>query len=253
LFWRLYFAPYETIQGYMAKRMRWRVLLTNSEYSRDVIRRHIGAEAIVVYPPVNIGEFLEAGRTPPEEREDIVVACGRFTPEKRHELVIEVARHLPDVEFHIVGATSGKVSPPYIARLRRLIERYGLRNVRLHVDYPRRDQVRLYSRAKVYIHAMIGEHFGIAVVEAMAAGLVPVVHRSGGPWNDITYQGRYGLGYNTVEEAVEAVEKALKDYPRLSKKAQARAMEFSHERFKERFKHIVESLILRSQNGYARV
>ncbi len=36
-------------------------------------------------------------------------------------------------------------------------------------------------KSKVYFHPMVGEHFGISIVEAMAAGLVPVVSDVGGP------------------------------------------------------------------------
>lgn len=32
---------------------------------------------------------------------------------------------------------------------------------------------------------MVDEHFGISVVEFMAAGAIPVVHASAGPLNDI--------------------------------------------------------------------
>ena len=42
---------------------------------------------------------------------------------------------------------------------------------------------RLFSimkSAKVYFHPMVGEHFGMSVVEAMAAGLIPVVPNIGG-------------------------------------------------------------------------
>ncbi len=240
LFWRAYFAPYEFIQSKLAERRPWLILLTNSEYSRDVIRKYVGQDAIVLYPPVRIEEFLSVGNNDPDSREDIVVSCGRFTPEKRHEFVLMVAEHLPDVEFHIVGASSGKVSPAYISRLRKIIEEKRLHNVVLHVDYPRSEQVKLYSRAKVYLHSMIGEHFGIAVVEAMAAGLVPVVHMSGGPWNDIVYMGRYGYGYKSLEEAIDAIHRALKNYRRLRPLVVSRAREFSYNAFKDRFKKIIE-------------
>ncbi|MGC8974509.1 MAG: glycosyltransferase family 1 protein, partial [Thermoproteus sp.] len=39
--------------------------------------------------------------------------------------------------------------------------------------------------------------------------LTPVVHKSGGAWTDLAEEGRYGLGYQTAEEAVEALAKTL--------------------------------------------
>jgi alpha-1,2-mannosyltransferase len=42
-----------------------------------------------------------------------------------------------------------------------------------------------YSRAIIGLHTMWNEHFGIGIVEYMAAGLVPVAHASGGPLMDI--------------------------------------------------------------------
>ena len=39
--------------------------------------------------------------------------------------------------------------------------------------------------ADIGIHTMWNEHFGISVVEMMAAGLVVVAHNSGGPRMDI--------------------------------------------------------------------
>jgi glycosyltransferase involved in cell wall biosynthesis len=43
----------------------------------------------------------------------------------------------------------------------------------------------------------------------MARGLPVVVHRSGGAWTDLAEEGRYGLGYETAEEAAEALARLL--------------------------------------------
>jgi len=53
----------------------------------------------------------------------------------------------------------------------------------------------------------------MAVVEAMAAGCVPVVPRSGGPWFDILdcKQGLYGFSYSSVDEAAKIIDRLLKD------------------------------------------
>jgi hypothetical protein len=45
----------------------------------------------------------------------------------------------------------------------------------------------------------------------MSAGLVPVIHRSGGPWEDILdkTQGIYGYSYAYIDEAIDIIEKLL--------------------------------------------
>ncbi|HID72787.1 TPA: glycosyltransferase [Candidatus Micrarchaeota archaeon] len=241
LFWRMYFIPYERIQGRLAKKAKSGVLLTNSEYSRKAIMRHLNTNAIVLHPPVDVSRFAKiAGSGSREER---VVLCGRYTPEKNYEFALMVARELPHVGFTIVGACSGKVSNAYYAKLVKLKEKLKLKNVELLRDVPARKQLELYSRSKVLLHAMIGEHFGIAVVEGMAAGLVPVVHKSGGPWLDVLDRGRYGFGYSSLDEAVEAVERALKSYNYHATKAVERAKVYSKDRFIKAFTEIVKRLV----------
>ena len=45
------------------------------------------------------------------------------------------------------------------------------------------------QRASLGIHTMWMEHFGIGVVEYMAAGVIPVAHNSAGPKMDIVVEG----------------------------------------------------------------
>ena len=240
LFWRLYFAPYEKIEGALSKRLRYKILLTNSEYSAKVIRKYIGADAKVIYPPVNVEDFLRISSK--TDREDTVILCGRFSPEKNYELALEIAQELPGVKFKIIGASSGKISEAYYNKLRSLIKERELTNVFLLSNVSRAAQLSLYSKAKVFLHTMIGEHFGIAIVEAMAAGLIPVVHKSGGPWNDITLRGKFGFGFSSKSEAVNMIEEALSRYNRMRKSVIKRANRFSQKEFKEKFKTVVGQL-----------
>ena len=241
VFWRLYFQPYERIQQHLVKRMTWKILVTNSEYSREIIKKYVGADAVVIYPPVDVKDFL--GVSANTDRANEVVSCGRFTPEKNYELVLEVAEHLPHINFTIIGASSGRISSSYYHKLEEIIRKKRLRNIRLLRNISRMRQIEIYSRSKVFLHAMINEHFGIAVVEGMAAGLVPVVHESGGPWNDIINRGKYGFGYTDIEDAVDAVEKALKLYDRYSKMAVMRAKAYRREEFAKRFASLIEKLL----------
>ena len=53
------------------------------------------------------------------------------------------------------------------------------------VNAPYAELLRWLARASIGLSTMVDEHFGINVVEYMAAGLIPVVHASAGPLLDI--------------------------------------------------------------------
>ncbi|QGR19743.1 glycosyltransferase [Stygiolobus azoricus] len=92
----------------------------------------------------------------------------------------------------------------------------------------------MLCKAKVIFHAKVEEPFGIAIVEGMSAGAVPVVHKSGGSWTDIIEEGKYGYGYLTEEEAVEFLYQALNNES-LRKEVKERAKLFSSNNFEEKF------------------
>jgi alpha-1,2-mannosyltransferase len=69
--------------------------------------------------------------------------------------------------------------------------------------------------AKVGIHTMKQEHFGISIVEMMAAGLVTIAHASAGPLQDIIGGCRTGIvGYLAKDEEQYAayVVDAMRNY-----------------------------------------
>lgn len=69
-----------------------------------------------------------------------------------------------------------------------------------------------YGRAMIGLHTMRDEHFGIGVVEMMAAGTVVIAHNSAGPREDIVvpFNGQAtGLLASTAEEYARAIEQVL--------------------------------------------
>ncbi|AFH42673.1 glycosyl transferase [Fervidicoccus fontis Kam940] len=240
LFWKAYFIPYQKIQEAIAGHFKNSgIILTNSKFSQDAIKRHLGKESFVIHPPVDVSDFIPASKN--EEREDKVITCGRYSPEKNYEFVLRVASLLPEIKFEIIGSAKEKVSYQYYSKLVKMKEEMNLKNVSLLKDLPRKEQVERYSRAKVYFHAMRGEHFGIAPVEGMAAGLIPVVHKIGGPWTDIVDYGKYGFGYESLEDAKRAIEKAINNYEKMKDSVVERSQYFSSDRFDRKFSIVLEA------------
>ena len=84
------------------------------------------------------------------------------------------------------------------------------------------------------------EHFGISVVEAMAAGAVPLAVGKGGV-REIIRQSETGILWNTPAELVAATRQLIEDperRARLSAAARQHSREFSQERYGDAMQQI---------------
>ena len=235
------------VYNWLVARKAWsmvdstRPIMTNSTWTAEHVRSIYGNERVyVVHPPVNVEELSSlAERT---KRGKIALTVSRIAPEKRLPQLVEVARLVPEVEFYLAGAM-GPASGPVIQELKRKSE--GLSNFHVETDVPRRRILELMSQASIYLHPPFAEHFGIAIAEAAAAGLAPVVYRDGGGWTDIVSRVDQGLGYTSVEEAARIVRSLLNDAERLralSAKAREVAKGFSYEAFRARVDEVIRLL-----------
>jgi len=214
-------------------------IMTNSAWTAELVREAYGNPKIyVVYPPVNVNELLPLEG----EREKVVLTVSRLAPEKNLHLIPRIAKAVPEAKFYLVGAY-GPSSLEAMFAIKQEVK--GVKNFYFEADVPRKRIIELMSKASVYLHPPFAEHFGIAIAEAAAAGLVPVVYRDGGGWTDIVSRIDKGLGYTSVEEAAHIVRSLLNDPGRLkelSARAREVAKDFSYERFKERVGEVIKQL-----------
>jgi glycosyltransferase involved in cell wall biosynthesis len=238
---RLYERAYNSLAIWMARALAddAKPVMTNSTWTARYIRRAYRSQRVyVVHPPVNVEELSSIGG----DRGRIVLTVSRMDSNKKVTEIPEIARLLPEAEFYLVGSTS-VYSGRAIRELKRRSE--GLSNFHLEMNVPRKRIIELMSQASIYLHPPFAEHFGIAIAEAAAAGLVPVVYRDGGGWTDIASRIDQGLGYTSVEEAASIIRSLLNDLGRLkelSAKAREVAKGFSYERFKERLDEVIKEL-----------
>lgn len=207
-----------------------------SDFTRESFRNS-GIEGIVLYPPV-IRRTLKAPATAlnsSEKDDDLVLSIGRIHPFKRLELVNEIASHLPHMRFQIVGSI---VDNAYHSR----IERSAPANVEIFSNASHSTKSRALEKARFMLHCAQDEPFGIAIVEGLAHGCIPIVHKSGGPWNDVVARGRFGYGFEDPLEACYVLNDMRADSERLRKLsaiAVARSHDFSTERFERGLAKII--------------
>ncbi len=218
--WELYYRPAKIF--YHNRVSHIDRLLAVSDFTRLFVRERWGRESTTLYPPCPI-DLYDNLRIP---KQNLVVTVGRMAPEKRMNIFLEIARKLPNVDFAIVGSIVAERRSHYDS-----LRAAAPSNVSFIVS-PLRKVKELLGRAKVYVHCAQNEHFGITIVEAMAAGCVPVVNDSGGPREIVSDE--VGYRWNNIDEAVgqvsnlilhEAVQKEL------SKAAASRAKDFGPDAF----------------------
>jgi glycosyltransferase involved in cell wall biosynthesis len=191
--------------------------VANSQITRERIQRVWGRDAEIVHPPVEVDRF-EIG-TP----EDFFLVVMELVRHKRVELALDAARRAGKT-IKVVG------TGPDLERLQAL---HGD-----HAEFLGRVDdaglTDLYSRAQALILPNV-EEFGIAAVEAQAAGR-PVVAVNAGGARETVVDGTTGLlvPVDDVDSMAEAL--ASTDFTRfVPERIRQHAYGFSVEAFKHRF------------------
>ena len=157
------------------------------------IRRYYRRESEIVYPPVDTSLFVPNGRPP----EDFLLLVARLVPYKRVDLAIQAAARL-NRALWVVGE-----GPE-----RRRLEAMAGPTVRFLGQLPDAEVAGLYARARAFIFPGMDD-FGIAPVEAQAAGRPVVAYGRGGALETIV-DGVTGVFFDepTVDALAEAIERA---------------------------------------------
>ncbi|XP_064544867.1 GDP-Man:Man(3)GlcNAc(2)-PP-Dol alpha-1,2-mannosyltransferase isoform X2 [Drosophila montana] len=167
-----------------------------------------------VYPPCDI-EHLKSLEHIENNEEILIVSVGQFRPEKNHPLQLQVLYELRTllardealwnrIKLVIVGSCRHEDDYERLHNMEDLAKHLSLENsVEFKVNVKYDDLLNIYKRAKIGIHTMCDEHFGIGIVECMAAGIIMIAHRSGGPLLDIIETSEGSQNGYLATEAVE--------------------------------------------------
>lgn len=219
--WRLYRLPFLIALNRLKEESKNALFVANSKYSAETLRGVYGVESEVIYPPIDVDDFGKAFH----EGGNYFITVARIERGKQLERTIEIAS-LSGIRGIVVGYLS---EPAYLKRLRKLSEEKG-KLVGFLPNLSRDELIEVMKGACCYFHPTTGEHFGVPVVEAMAAGLPPVVPKESGAaeaWNHFTY--------TTIEEAAEKLKQARDVDRNYRKSLMEEASKYSSKRFKEEF------------------
>ncbi|CAG9128629.1 unnamed protein product [Plutella xylostella] len=155
------------------------------------------------------------------------------------------------IKLVLVGSVRNAEDSERVQNLKDLAKHLSLEDsVQFVVNAPHAALLQHYQTSTAALHAMWNEHFGISVVECMAAGLVTIAHRSGGPLCDIVEPSppsRTGFLAAEPEEYARAILEVIalgaEDRKRIVEAARASVDRFSTSEFEKAFMRSIEPLM----------
>lgn len=223
-------------------------IVCNSFFTKSIIDREFRVTSKVIYPPVETNKF------PAGKKENIILSVGRFSKllqAKNQDVLIKsfknlVNKGLTDWQLVLIGG-SDVGGANIVRQLKKMSRGFPIKileNVSLTTLSG------FYSKAKIFWAANgYGideekqpekvEHFGIAVVEAMSAGVIPLLVSKGG-FKEIVENQKSGFFWEKTGDLEEQTLKLVKaDLKKFQLEAQKRSQLFSREKFNESIKKII--------------
>ncbi len=218
-------------------------VICNSKFTKEYIDKKLNISSQVIYPPIEINHkqskkkniILTVGRI--QKNSD-----GRFT--KKQEVMINSFKKMVDDglknwDFYVVGGVLKDDS--LTQELKKMAKGYP---IKILPNINANELESLYQEAKIYWHATgfgenidshpeRAEHFGIATVEAMAHGCVPVVINLGGQ-KEIVEDEKNGFLWDDPKELIEKTTLLMKNpimIQQISEQAINTSKDFSIDKF----------------------
>ena len=208
------------------------VLVANSAYIAERVRKAWRREALVVHPPVDVASFPANGAP----RGDHYVVASRMVPYKRVDLVVEAFRAMPSRRLLVLG------DGPEWKRVEAAAA--GAPNIELRGRVPQEELAEAVRTARAFVFAA-EEDFGIAMVEAQACG-TPVIAYGRGGARDILREppDPEPTGLFFAEQSAAAIAAAVERFEALphgiaAADCRANAQRFNREKFQNAIRRIV--------------
>jgi glycosyltransferase involved in cell wall biosynthesis len=169
--------------------------VTNSLYMQQTHRDIYNVESVVIYPPVNVDNFLKIEKKV-DPSDQFLYYFGRISSHKKIDILMEAAL-MASKNLYICGSAAFELENKKLADLKKsLEEKYPNSKGKIvflgRLENSERNDY--LSRCKAFVFAG-KEDFGIAPIEALASSTPIIMYKAGGAL-DYLVDGKNGLFAN---------------------------------------------------------
>lgn len=214
-----------------ASSVRPDVLIANSQFVADRIKKYYHRSAEVIHPPVEVARFQPAAHLEKKPANPpYFLMVGRLIAYKRHDIAIEAFNEL-GLPLKIIGRG------PESERLKSMAKS----NIEFLGRIDDTELPRYYQEAAGFIFPQ-EEDFGIVAIEALASGS-PLIAYQGGDIPEHVTEGVQGVFFQ--EQSKESLKEAVTRFQTMSfdrRAISASVTRFDRERFRATIKSRIEAL-----------
>lgn len=253
----IYYKIFAKIYGFMGRFTD--MVMVNSSWTLNHINElwNIPDRTYLVYPPCNTDSYQKLSLENPYRNKNQILSLAQFRPEKNHKLQIYIIERLlnklsnddqkANLKLVLIGSVRDETDQSRVEDLKELVKNLNLeKNVEFKLNISFKELVDQMAQSNIGIHTMKNEHFGIAVVESMAAGLIMIANNSAGPRMDIIDHEENGYLATTLDEYVDIINNVLNkednELVKLRKNARTKSTKFSDDNFEKSFLESIKSL-----------
>lgn len=207
------------------------VVVVNSSWTKNHVDHIWGTRCKIVFPPclsqLELDQAMKRADDVNKSTRDssLIVSIGQFRPEKDHRLqlsairktkgLLKASKDTQRVKLVLVGSCRDEEDRRRVVELREYatlkLDLIEGEDFEFRVGISRQEMIALLDTATIGLHTMWNEHFGIGIVEMMAAGVITIAHDSGGPKSDIVIDGQNGFLRSDDVGYAEAILRILND------------------------------------------
>lgn len=214
-------------------------LITNSFYTKSKIMERFGKTSVLIYPPVDLDKFKNKSETP---KKDQIASIIRISPEKNPLQLIDIILK-SNYPAQIGCSGKDKVSEDLYQTL---LQKTRTRNITFYYNIPDIRIDNLLAHSKIYLQSS-QETFGIAVIEAMASGCIPIVPNNSANIETVPF---VELRFENKEEAIIKIKEAMNGkYDYLLPNLKTHLEKFSILKFKESISTLITHNKMIKQNN----